>query len=85
MWGKLSVDAEEEGGRQDSHEITMLRREAFSKWLETVVEADVTEGVRKAQTSGNHIDQVGLKPDSLIYVDTRGNSHTVKCWKTGLQ
>ena len=54
------MDAEEEGGRQDSHEITMLRREAFSKWLESVVETDVREDVRKAQTTGDHIDQVHL-------------------------
>ncbi len=59
LWGKLSVDGDaEEGGKQDSHEMTMLRRDAFSKWLENVVETSVQEDLRKTQTSGDHIDQV---------------------------
>ena len=33
--------------------------EAFSKWLENVVAEDVQEDVQKAQTTGDHIDQVG--------------------------
>ena len=60
LWGKLNIDEDEEGGgKQDSHKVTMMRREAFSKWLENVVAEDVQEDVQKAQTSGDHIDQVG--------------------------
>jgi len=60
LWGKLTIDEEEEGGgKQDSHKVTMMRREAFSKWLENVVAEDVQNDVQKAQTTGDHIDQVG--------------------------
>jgi hypothetical protein len=61
LWGHLDVDgdAPEEGGHADSHEVTMRRREAFSKWLENVAENAVDADLRKAQSSGNHIDQVG--------------------------
>ena len=61
LWGKLSVDDDDEaGGRRklDSHEVTMMRREAFSKWMENVVERSVNEDLRKARASGDHVDQV---------------------------
>jgi hypothetical protein len=69
LWGKLSDDDGGGGGR-DSHEATMMRRDAFSKWLENVVEGSVSEDLRKAQTSGDHIDQV------TIYVLRRSRQNT---------
>ena len=54
---QLTIDGDDAGGR-DSHEVTMMRRKAFSSWLENVVEKNVDEDLRKAQTNGNHIDEV---------------------------
>ena len=62
LWGKLGDDGDdderESGGRRDSHEATMMRREAFSRWLENVVESGVNDDIRKARASGDHVDQV---------------------------
>ena len=46
----------------DSHEVTMLRREAVSEWLREVVAPSVREDVRRAKMRGNtaagNVDQV---------------------------
>ena len=59
LWGRLrgvtAEDEEEESRPQrgpDSHEVTMLRREAVSEWLREVVAPSVREDVRRAKARG---------------------------------
>ena len=61
LWGRLRgiVAEEEQDGETrlqrgpDSHEVTMLRREAVSEWLREVVSPSVREDVRRAKMMGN--------------------------------
>ena len=70
LWGRLrglTPEDEDDGGESrpqrgpDSHEVTMLRREAVSEWLKEVVAHSVREDVRWAKAtggSGSNVDQI---------------------------
>merc|ERR1719206_830948 len=58
LWGKLegTCDEEEEEPAStglETHDVTMRRKEALSKWLESAVEATAEECVRAAKSRGN--------------------------------
>ena len=61
LWGRLrgvTMEEDEEESRPqrgpDSHEVTILRREAVSEWLREVVAPSVREDVRRAKTRGGN-------------------------------
>ncbi len=58
LWGRLRNQDELDRSGPDSHEVTMLRREALSKWLSDVVGPAVREDVRQAKLAGNDLQQV---------------------------
>jgi nuclear pore complex protein Nup98-Nup96 len=62
LWGRLREEEEVVGGGgQDTHEITMLRREALSKWLREVVATSVRDDIRQVKLRGDKdsdMDQV---------------------------
>ena len=73
LWGRLRVivpeDEPDDGDSRpqrgpDSHEVTMLRREAVSEWLREVVRPSVREDVRSAKMRGGNSGNV----DQVIYI-----------------
>ena len=89
LWGRLrgvtAEDEEHDDGEArlqrgpDSHEVTMLRREALSEWLREVVAPSVREDVRRAKMRGGNTSAAAGGNVDQILAHLSGNDVSEAC------